>query len=41
VRLTTVFNMTEISVATHTNWQPWRAGSVGKVRRGYEVRIVE
>ena len=41
VRLNTVFNMTEISVATHTNWQPWRPGSVGQVRPGYNVRIVD
>lgn len=41
LRLTTVFNMTEISVPLHTAWAPWRPGSVGRVRDGYEMRIVD
>jgi carnitine-CoA ligase len=40
-RLTTVFNMTEVSVPVHTGWAPGRAGSVGRIRDGYQVRIVD
>lgn len=41
VRISTVFNMTEISCPTITGWAYAPAGAVGKVRPGYEVRIVD
>ncbi len=41
LRLSTVFNMTEISCPVMTGWGPTRPGSVGRLRPGYEVRIVD
>ena len=41
VRISTVFNMPEISSPIHTGWAPAPAGSVGRQRDGYQVRIVD
>ncbi|MCE3550442.1 AMP-binding protein [Pseudonocardia sp. RS11V-5] len=41
VRISTVFNMTEISCPIHTGWSSAPAGAVGKQRPGYQVRIVD
>jgi crotonobetaine/carnitine-CoA ligase len=41
VRVCTIFNMTEISCPIMTNWDDFPPGSVGRLRPGYEVRIVD
>ena len=41
VRISTVFNMTEISSPIHTGWTYAPAGAVGRQRPGYQVRIVD
>jgi crotonobetaine/carnitine-CoA ligase len=41
VRITTVFNMTEISAPVWSQWDLGPKGSCGRLRAGYEVRIVD
>ncbi len=41
IRISTVFNMTEISCPVMTGWDDFRVGSVGRLRDGYQVRIVD
>ncbi|MCP3976719.1 MAG: ATP-dependent acyl-CoA ligase [bacterium] len=40
-RISTVFNMTEISCPVMSGWDLGPKGSAGKLRPGYEVRIVD
>ena len=40
-RICTIFNMTEISCPIITGWDDFPNGSVGRLRAGYEVRIVD
>jgi crotonobetaine/carnitine-CoA ligase len=39
-RIATVFNMTEISCPIVSGWEPGPKGSAGRLREGYQVRIV-
>lgn len=41
IRISTVFNMTEISCPVMTGWDDFKVGSVGRLREGYQVRIVD
>lgn len=41
VRIATVFNMTEISCPVWSRWDLGPKGSAGRLRPGYEVRIVD
>ena len=41
VRISTVFNMTEISAPVHSKWTLGPKGSCGRLRPGYQVRIVD
>lgn len=41
IRVRTVFNMTELSVPIASEWNPTRPGTCGRVRQGYEVRLVD
>jgi crotonobetaine/carnitine-CoA ligase len=41
IRISTVFNMTEISCPVITGWDEFKIGSVGRQREGYQVRIVD
>ena len=41
VRISTVFNMTEISCPVWSRWELGPKGSAGRLRPGYEVRIVD
>jgi carnitine-CoA ligase len=41
IRISTVFNMTEISCPVMTGWDDFKVGSVGRLRPGYQVRIVD
>lgn len=41
VRLSTVFNMTEVSCPIVTGWAPFPDGSCGTVRPGVEARLVD
>jgi crotonobetaine/carnitine-CoA ligase len=40
-RLCTVFNMTEISSPVRSSWERGPKGSAGRIRPGYQVRIVD